>query len=163
MRSIPLFALLAVSASAQVAPRAPTASDRVVLVAGALAGGVVTVPAGPFLLVGAGAGTYVASTALGLGPTVGGVLIDTAVGTAIGYGAFAGTLFVFTEVAGYPSDLGTGIFSVVTGLAVGSAAIGAAHGVRLALLRVDTVEVTPAALAAPTGERGVGMRVRVGL
>ena len=120
-------------------------------------------PTGPFLLLGAGAGTYLASGELGLGPTVGGVLIDTAVGAAVGYGVGAGTLFVLTEVAGAPSDLSTGIFSLSVGLAAGSAAVGVAHGVRLTLLRSDAVEVAPAALAAPTGERVAGLRLRVGL
>ena len=164
-RSVLLLALLAASAPAQDArPGPPTTGQRVVLVGGALAGGVLALPAGPFLLLGAGAGTYVASSALRLDPTVGGVVVDTAVGAAVGVATGAAVLYAVTEVGGVEEDLSVSIGSVLVGLVMGSAATGAAHGVRLTLLRSgDGVEVAPAALAAPMGERVAGLRLRVGL
>ena len=55
-RALLLIVLLVASARAQVAPpRAPTGGDRMWLVAGALSGGVVASPAGPFLLIGVNA------------------------------------------------------------------------------------------------------------
>lgn len=161
-RAVFLFALLAASASAQVAPpRAPTGGERALLVAGALAGGVAALPTGPFLIVGAGVGTYAASELLGLGPTVGGVLLDTAVGVGVAAAASGVVGYTLVHVAGYPSEFGTDITALFTGLFVGSAAIGVAHGARLAWLRADDVRVAPAALAVPGGRPSPGLTLSV--
>ncbi|PAP75251.1 hypothetical protein [Rubrivirga marina] len=160
-RALLLIVLLAASARAQVAPpRAPTGGDRMWLVAGALAGGVVASPAGPFLLIGAGAGAYVASALLDLDPTIGGVVLDTAVGTGVAILVGAGTYGVLTEVAGAEGDLSTSIGSVLVGLAVGSAAIGVSHGVRLATLRMETA---PALLRTPAGGPPPGLTLSISL
>ena len=159
MLRLALALCLAAPAFAQGAAPVPTAGERVILVAGALGGGAVSVWAlGPFATLGAGAATYATSAALGLDPTAGGVLLDTAAGTAVGYAAFAGTLFYFTEVEGLPADFGTSITALVAGLAVGSAAVGAVHGVRLARVRAS-----PAAMPTPTGEPALALTVRVRL
>ena len=165
MLRLVLIALLAVSAQAQdAAPPTPSRGQHVLLVGGALAGGVLALPTGPFLVLGAGVGTYATSAALGLRPTVGGVLIDTAVGTGVGLAAGGAVLYAVTEIGGVQEDLSVSIGSLVVGLVVGSAAVGASHGVRLALLRAEApVEVAPAVLAAPTGEAGPGLRLTVGL
>ena len=132
-----LAVLLAPSVGAQGAP-SPTPSDRAVLVGGALVGAVATSWSGPFMLASAGAGTYVASAALGLDPTLGGVVLDTAVGTGVALVTSMAVFHAVTEVGGQPSDPSTAVGSLLTGIAVGSAAVGVAHGVRLAALRAPT-------------------------
>ncbi len=150
IRTLLLLALWATSAEAQPAP--PTAGQRVLLVTGAVAGGLVTAGlVGPFVPITVAAATYGTSAALGLRPTVGGVLLDTAIGTAVGVGVGVATYAYVTEVQGADADLSASLGSALTGLVAGAAVTGAVHGVRLAALR------------APTGGQAVGLRVIVGL
>jgi len=166
MRRFLFFALvgLAAPAHAQGAPpRAPTGGERAALVASALAGAAVALPTGPFLIVGAGVRTYAASALLDLDPTVGGVLIDTAVGAGVAVAVGGGTLWLVTEAGGADPDLSASIGSVFVGLAAGSAAVGAVHGARLAWLRADAVGVAPTALAVPGGGPSPGLSFSVSL
>lgn len=153
-----LSALRAAAASAQDAapePPAPTAGQYALLAGGSVAGGLVTLPlgafVGPLAALGVPAGTYLTSRALGLRPTVGGVLLDVAVGTVIGVGVAAGTLYYVTEVAGHPYDLSADLGSIFVGYVAGAAATGLAHGIRLTVLR------------APAGERSLGLHLRIDL
>ena len=156
LRLLALSCLIAGSAQAQERPhQTPTTNDRVVLVLGATAG-VLTVPlTGPFAIGVVALTTYGTSRSLGLDPTVGGVLIDTALGMALGAGAGYATYGYLTQVAGSDADLSAALGSAFVGLVVGSVATGVIHGAR--------VQVAPAALAAPTGERTTGLSLRVGL
>ena len=160
------LALLATAASAQPAERpVPSTRQTVWLVTGGATAGLVTgvafFPAAPIAVA---AATYGASAALGLHPTVGGVVLDAAAGTLVAVATTAGTFTLAVEAFGAPGDLGTAIGSLAVGVMVGGASAGLAHSVRLRLLRSGAaVTVTPAALAAPTGEGGAGLRVTVGL
>ena len=142
--------------------RVPTTSDRLILVGSAFAGGVVASPGGPFLILGAGVGTYAASRALSLDPTLGGVLLDTAVGAGVGWAVGGAAFLVLSEVAGN-ADLSASLGSVFVGLAVASAATGVSHGVRLAWLRSDRVEAAPGVLTTPEGETVPALALRIGL
>ena len=140
----------------------PTTGERVLLVVGAGGGALVTLWTGPGALLGAGLGTYATSAALGLRPTVGGALLDTAVGTGVAVGVYWVTILAVVEVGGAPHALGTDLGSAALGLAAGAAAMGWVHGERLARLR-SGARVAPVVLRAPTGERTPGLSLRVGL
>ena len=125
--------LLSVSAQAQdAAPRSPTTGQRVVLVVAAVGGGVVTVPfIGPFAPVGVAAATYGTSAALGFGPSLRGVALDTAYGALIGTGTGMGVYLLATEVGGADNDFGAMLGAGAIGLVVGAAATGYWHGRRI--------------------------------
>lgn len=130
----------------------PTTGQRVLLVTGAVAGGVLTAGlVGPFVPIPVAAATYGTSAALGLRPTVGGVVLDTAAGTVFGICVYAATVYYITEVEGHPHEFGVDITGFLAGVVVGSAATGAVHGVRLAMLR------------GPDGDRAPGLSIRLGL
>lgn len=156
-RALVLFVGLAATAGAQIGPpeaerSRPTTGQRILLVAGAVGGGLlvgVTLP--PAAPVGIAAGTYATGAALGLDPSVGPVLVDTAIGTAVAVGVAMVSYYALTEVAGADGDLSASLGTAALGLFVGSATTGVLCGLR----------VVP--LAAPTGERGVGLRLGITL
>lgn len=171
-----LLALLATSASAQVAPTRPDLGARVLLVGGALAGGVGAVggaygllgqdadaPLGVALLVaaypvGMTLGTVAVAEALGLDAPLGRTAQDALLGSVAGalvgvmVGAAAGGVVI---LAG--DDWG--LLAALIGLGVGAATASAtSSGVT-----IRRVRVAPAALAAPTGERTTGLTVALDL
>ena len=167
MRPLILLALLAAtSASAQAPePRVPTTGDRVLIVAGAVGGGLLLAPVGgPFAPVGVAVATYGTSAALGFDPTVVGVLLQSMTGTLVGVGTTYVVYGLATGVGGADGDLSTAVGALLAGFLVGAATTGVLHGRDLAA-RADggAVSVVPAALAAPTGERTMGLSLRVGL
>lgn len=164
MRSILLASVLfSAAASAQPASphRAPTVEDGAVLTVVGVGASVAAFAAAgepsptlvvPVVMGGAILGT---SSALGLRPTVPGVLLDTAIGSAVGLGTYE----VYRR--GTSPDFWGQTEAVVAGAVVGAGAAAVSHVVRLGHLR--GVRAAPAALAAPTGERAAGLRLRVGL
>lgn len=176
-----LTVLLAASASAQGAPGQtadrPHLGERAVLAVGALAGGVGAAagtygllgmdydsPVGVTLIVlaypaGMTLGTVLMAGALGLDApvrrtaedallgSVAGVLAGVVVGAAAG-----GVTFVVTQ-----DDWG--LISALVGLGVG----GAVAAVTSSGVTVRRVRAAPAVLAAPTGERSLGLSLRLGL
>ena len=163
LRAAVLAVLLSASASAQKAHPVPTMSERVVLVAVPAVVGVSTVLlAGPLAVVPVAGATYLTSSALGLGPTVGGVVLDVGGGVLVATAATAAAYVLLVDVGGAEGGLGAAIFSFVIGAGVGAASVGAIHGARLAWLRAP-VEVSPASLRAPTGETAAGLTLRIGL
>ncbi len=158
------LALLATAASAQDTPRpVPTTGERVVLVVGAVGGGALTLFAGPGALLGAGAATFGTSAALGLSPTLGGALLDTAVGTVVAVGTYHVSVLLMTA-GGAPHDISVDFGSALIGLAIGSATMGLAHGVRLAALRSDgPANAIPTLLSTSTGDIVPGLAFSVGL
>ena len=156
VRLLLLSVLVALSAQAQERPRErPTTGQRVILVLGSTAGGLTAGFVGPFVPVSVAATTYATSAALGFDPAVGGVLVDTAIGTAVGVGVMVATRAYLVEVADAESGFSVDIGSFFVGVAAGSVATGVVHGAR--------VRLAPAALAAPTGERSTGLSLRVRL
>ena len=156
LRLLVVSCIIAAAAHAQERPRErPTTGQRVVLVLGAVGGGLTAGFVGPFVPVPVALATFGTSAALGLHPSVGGVLVDTAAGTLVGAVVAVGTHTALTEIGGAPGDLGTALGSFALGVAAGSVTTGLVHGAR--------VHVAPAALAAATGERGVGLALRLGL
>ena len=154
-----LFAPLVAAAQAPGAVdlRGPTTGQRALLVAGAVGGGwatAVTLP--PAAPLGVIAGTYYTGRLLGLDAAVHHVLIDAAIGGAVGYGAGAGLYLYWTEVEGLDGDLSTGLGSMAFGLTVGA--------VTTALLYDGTqpVRLAPVTLRQPDGAAH-GLAIRVGL
>lgn len=166
LRALLLAALLTASARAQGAERylVPTVGQRAVLVAGATAGLLPIVVLGPFATVTVAATTYGTSAALGLRPTVGGVALDTAVGTGVAVVVATGAVAILRRANNGTSDLSQDLGAVFVGVVAGAATTGVVHGVRLAAIRsgVDPV-LMPVALAAPGGGGGPGVRLTVGL
>ncbi len=162
MLRLVLVAVLAASAAhAQNGPHpVPSTGDRWLLVGGAVAGLLPVAFAGPFAVVTVGATTYATSAALGLSPTLGGVVLDTAVGTGVAIVVMTATGAAIYRQTG-TSDLGTAVFSALVGGVVGAGATGAVHGARLAWLR--SAEAAPVVLAVPDGEPVLGLAVAVGL
>ena len=158
----PALAALAVLLSAvpvraqDAAPPGPTAGERVVLVIGALGGaglvGIVLPPAAPLGVV---AGTYAMGRSLGFDGSLGGVVVDAAVGGAVGFGVGVATLYVVSD-GETGSGLGEALFAAGAGLVAGAVTTALLYDGR-------RVEVAPAALAAPGGDRAPGLALRVRL
>lgn len=173
MRPLLLALLLAASASAQVAER-PSKRDRVGMGVAGMAVGIGAVVAtytasyptsdtasGVAVValaypVGVTLGTVGVARLVGLDAPVQVVFVDALFGSAIG--ALAGGL-VGAVVAGVVYLPTAGVdYNVAPFLIGGAAGLGTFFVVsaRVASSRVD---VAPAALAAPTGERGAGLRL----
>jgi hypothetical protein len=144
------------------APRAPTVEDGLLL---ALVGTGTSVAAltvarsasQPLASAVAGVAVLGTSSALGLRPSVPGVALDAAVGA--GAGLLAREVYL-----GVYDNAWVDVEALMVGLAAGAVATGASHVVRLSVLRSDgPVQLAPAALAAPTGERAAGLHLRIGL
>ena len=182
------LALLTTTASAQRAPPSarPTSGQRaLVVVAGAAVG--VGAAVGTGLFVGNLNGQSVPT-----GVTAGAVAVAFPVGVALGVGAASSRMELAAPDGALWVDTALGVpVGVVAGVVVGVAVAGGVQGVRLLTgasedyggaalisgaaagaltLAVVTagvasrrVRVAPAALAAPTGEGGAGLRVTVGL
>ncbi|PAP75250.1 hypothetical protein [Rubrivirga marina] len=156
-------AVLCVAAHAQPATshRVPTVEDGAVLtvvgVGASIAAFAAVGESSPTLAVPVAMGAAVlgTSSALGLRPTVPGVLLDTAVGSVAGLATYE----VYRRSTD-PNFWGQ-TEAVVVGAAVGAATVAAAHVIRLSHLR--GVRGTPAALVGPEGERGAGLRLQVDL
>ncbi|GAB5536962.1 MAG: hypothetical protein Rubg2KO_32110 [Rubricoccaceae bacterium] len=126
--------------------RGPTSGQRVLLVVGALGGGWATaVTLGPAAPLGVVAGTYWTGRALGLDASVKSILIDAAIGGAVGYGAGAGLYFYWTVVEGLDGDLSTGLGSAAFGLTVGAVATALLYG------GTQQIELVPVTLRQPDG------------
>lgn len=167
MRTLLISLVLTASASAQgalpaPAPRAPTVEDGLLL---ALVGTGTSVAAltvarsasQPLASAAAGVAVLGTSSALGLRPSVPGVALDAGVGAGAGLLAREAYLAVY-------DNAWVEVEALVVGLAVGAAATGASHVIRLSILRSDgPVQIAPAALPAPTGEAGAGVRLALSL
>jgi hypothetical protein len=164
MRSVLLASVfLSAAASAQSASphRVPTVEDSAVLTVVGVGASITAFAAAgepsptfviPVVMGGAILGT---SSALGLRPTVPGVLLDTVVGSVAGLATYE----VYRRSAG--SDFWGQTEAVVVGSVVSAGAAAASHVVRLGHLR--GVRAAPAALAVPSGERVAGLRLTAGL
>jgi hypothetical protein len=163
-----VLALLAAAASAPAAaqdappdPPRPPAAQRAALVAGGVVGGVVLVAVvsptaatalglvltAAALPVGAAGGVHLAGRALGLEGS-----FQSGVGRAtLGFGVAVAAASALVWASGLvPGSDGPCDVACTPQLVAGAAG-------------VVTVFVGPAALAAPTGERALGLRLRVGL
>ena len=154
-----VLASLAAPSFGQAAPpadRGPTPGHRVALAVGALGGGflvaIVVPPAAPLGVV---AGTYGMGRSLGFDASFGSVVVDAAVGGAVGFGVGAATLYVVSD-GETGSGLGEALFSAAAGLAAGAVTTAMLYDGR-------RVEVAPAVLAVPGGDRAPGLALRVRL
>ena len=177
-----LFAVLSASASAQSVADSPTSRSlterqwAATFAGGVAGGGGLCVLLEPVMVgdvepvyiltsvsVGTALGSYLAARAVGADEPFASTLAKATAGTLAGFGgavvAFKAVPRLADAVLGDAScDLFCG--RDVIGLAVG---VGLVVVTPAAFAAHRSVEVAPAALAAPTGERGAGLRVRIGL
>ena len=161
-----LLVLVASSAHAQDAlvpdsptdVRGPTAGQRVLLVAGAVGGGVASgVVFFPVAPLGAIAGAYGTGRVLGLdAPSPSSILVDAAISTGVGYAAGAGMLAYLTLVEGYDADLSVGLGSIAFGFVAGAATMGLLYDA------TRPVDLAPVTLRQPDGSAH-GLAIQIGL